>query len=213
MMTAGGKVCIMIGFIFSLFGGGVITYAQSPLEQQSQQHADMIPSPQTHGEALALYVNDTLGDYECYKNKSYGSFKNLEKCTDGPRYHAWLSGPYFSRQNMSESMYYSDLSFYAEKPSEVFEIKVNLNIPTGEYMHERIVIPLRGYFYTNFLEEGMDYIPGSSSGAQNLTSYTSYYGYGQVEIGGNYWYNMPAKYQTWNNGFSYNLWIGGFVSQ
>jgi len=33
----------------------------------------------------------------------------------------------------------------------------------------------------------------------------SYVGHGQVQIGSNYWYQVPATYQTWNNGYSYEI--------
>jgi hypothetical protein len=89
--------------------------------------------------------------------------------------------------------------FWAEKPNEVFEINVNLHILVSQT--EQLVIPLCGYFFTDYKLEGMDY------GPENATAYTSNYGHGQVAIGNNFCYSAPAQYDKWNNGFSYDLLI------
>ena len=63
-----------------------------------------------------------------------------------------------------------------------------------------IILLVRGYFFTEYRMEGM----------RNNTIPNSYIGHGQVQMGSNYWYQVPAIYQTWNNGYSYEIMIGTY---
>jgi len=44
--------------------------------------------------------------------------------------------------------------------------------------------------------------------ALNETYTNRYIGHGQVPIGGNFWYNVPATYHTFDNGYGYAIQIG-----
>jgi hypothetical protein len=90
-------------------------------------------------------------------------------------------------------------------PKEVFELNVDLIVPvkpedsvSGLAIGGEIILPIKGYFFTDYMTEGR----------RNDTILTSYVGHGQVQIGPNYWYQVPAVYQTWNNGYTYEIMIG-----
>jgi hypothetical protein len=164
---------------------------------------DIIPSQQTHGDITFLFANHTLGGNECFKNKYYGSsIRQMDACQERFKIDPEFYGPYFSKQNMSDNVYISSPSFYADKPSAVFEIRANLNVPDGEFNEKKLVIPLRGYFYTDYKEEELVW------GLEHATRLETYYGHGQVEIGGNFWYDVPARYWTQDNNFRYGIFIG-----
>jgi hypothetical protein len=182
----------------------------------AQQDIVTTPSRQTHGDILFIGATDTLDSGECSKNIQLNTLK-AEECQDRPKVIGSFYGPHFSLQNMSynepikEDIYsfmgYENLAFWAEKPHEVFELNVDLTIPvkpehsiSGLAIGGEIILPVRGYFFTEYMMEGM----------RNNTILNSYVGLGQVQIGGNYWYNVPATYQTWNNGYSYEIMIGTF---
>jgi hypothetical protein len=146
-----------------------------------------------YGDIVFLFANHTLGGNECFKNKHYGAM--MDACQERPKVDPEFYGPYFSKQNMSDNVFISDASFYADRPNEVFEIRANLNVPSGEFNENKLVIPLRGYFYTDYKEEELVW------GLEQPTRLETYYGHGQVEIGGNYWYEVPARYLTQGNNF------------
>ncbi|HZD33924.1 MAG TPA: hypothetical protein VE130_01860 [Nitrososphaeraceae archaeon] len=101
---------------------------------------------------------------------------------------------------------YDNLEFWADEPKEVFEINLDLEIPLKPEASKVIIIggkitlSVLGYFFTEYMIEG-------TSGFDNTTM-NSYIGRGQVQIGPNYWYQVPAMYQTWNDGYSYGIGIG-----
>jgi hypothetical protein len=97
-----------------------------------------------------------------------------------------------------------DLSFYSDASYDIFEIKANLKVPSGEFGQNSIVLPLRGYFFTDYSEEKMDYLPGTDSGALSLTTYHTYYGHGQVEIADNFWTNDLNKLAKFFDRFDHN---------
>lgn len=185
-------VAIVIGAVLSLVIGDSVLNINVKAQPSPSQSSFDIPNQQTNGELLFLYANDTLGEFECSKNISLNSDAN-QACRDRPNIEGMFFGPAFSQQNISDQTTISDLKFWAEDPDEVFEINVNLHIPVSQT--EYLVVPLRGYFYTDYMLQGMDY------GPENATSNITYYGRGQVAIGG--------QYHKWNDGFSYGILIGG----
>lgn len=78
-------------------------------------------------------------------------------------------------------------------------MKVKLDIPAST--RGILTIPVRGYFYTDYMTEGRVL-------ALNETYTNRYIGHGQVPIGGNFWYNVPATYHTFDNGYGYAIQIG-----
>lgn len=183
----------------------------------AQQDIVTMPSRQTHGDILFIGAVDTLDSGECSKNIQLNDLK-AEECENRFPVEGNFYGPHFIIQNMSynepinEDIYsfmnYDNLEFWAERPEEIFELNLNLEIPVkpedsvpglaiegGE-----IILPVRGYFFTEYMMEGM----------RNNTILNSYIGHGQVQIGSNYWYQIPAVYRTWNNGYSYEIMIGTF---
>ena len=87
----------------------------------------------------------------------------------------------------------------------MFEFKSDIHIPikpensvAGLPIGGEIILPIHGYFFTEYMLQGM----------KSDAILDSYVGHGQVQIGSNYWYQVPAKYQTWNNGYSYEISIG-----
>ncbi|MPZ08293.1 MAG: hypothetical protein GEU26_18080 [Nitrososphaeraceae archaeon] len=156
------------------------------------------------------------GVSECGKNIQFNDVKT-EECYNRIPEEGDFYGPHFTLQNMSyndpinEDIYsymsYEDLVFWAEQPEEVFELNVDLIIPVKPEdsvpslaVGEEIILPVRGYFFTEYM----------AVGNRNNTILNSYIGSGQVQIGGNYWYQVPAVYQTWNNGYSYEIMIGTY---
>lgn len=90
-------------------------------------------------------------------------------------------GPHFTKQDMSYNepikqdiynfMSYDNLEFWADKPDKVFEINVDLEIPLKPedsvpglaIIGGKITLPVRGYFFTEYM------IEGGTSGFDNTT--------------------------------------------